>query len=155
MGTGSIEDFQARDTDELVRMWRASFEHGVGIRDPHSLAEQAAYLRDEVLPGNRVRIVRQDGAITGFLAANDETIAQLYVRVENIGQGIGSRLLRLAKDESSGTLSLFTFARNVRACRFYERQGFVAVARGFEPLWQLEDVQYRWMRTGPSAALPR
>ena len=41
-------------------------------------------------------------------------------------------------------LSLYTFVRNVRACRFYERHGFVVVARGFEPTWQLEDVKYHW-----------
>ncbi len=133
MDEARVEDFQPHDTEALVRMWRASFEHGVGIRDPHPLHEQVEYFHSKVVPVHRVRVVKLAGAIIGFLAANAESVAQLYVRVDNIGQGIGSRLIRLAQTESSGSLWLFTFARNTRACRFYEHHGFVAVAHGFEP----------------------
>jgi ribosomal protein S18 acetylase RimI-like enzyme len=54
----------------------------------------------------------------------------------------------LAKARSSGSLWLYTFARNAIACRFYEKHGFVVAERGFEPHWRLEDVKYVW--TGPS-----
>jgi GNAT superfamily N-acetyltransferase len=141
-----IEDFQLRDTDPLVRMWRTSFEHGVGVIDPHPLEEQIDYLRSKVLPVYRARVAKEGESIVGFLASNPESIAQLFVRVQNIGQGIGSQLLRFAQSESSGSLWLFTFARNARACRFYEHHGFVAVAHGFEPAWKLDDVKYQWVR---------
>ena len=141
-----VEDFRVIDTDALVRMWRASFEHGVGITDPHPLDEQIEYLRANVIPTNRVRVAKEGETIVGFLASNAESIAQLHVRVQNIGRGIGTRLLRLAQSESAGSLWLFTFAQNVRACRFYEHHGFAAVAHGFEPMWRLEDVKYQWAR---------
>jgi len=143
-----VEDFRPTDTDALVRMWRASFEHGVGITDPHSLAEQVEYLRARVMPVQRVRVAKEAESIVGFLASNPESIAQLYVRVQNIGRGVGTQLLRLAQSESSGSLWLFTFAQNLRACRFYEHHGFVAVAHGFEPMWQLNDIKYQWVRGG-------
>jgi putative acetyltransferase len=146
MQTVHIEDFESTDTDALVRMWRASFEHGVGIVDPHSLEEQVEYLRTKVIPVHRVRVAKDDESIVGFLASNHESIAQLYVRVQDIGRGIGTQLLRLAQSESSGSLWLFTFAQNARACRFYEHHGFVAVAHGFEPMWKLNDVKYQWVR---------
>jgi ribosomal protein S18 acetylase RimI-like enzyme len=146
MQTVHIEDFESTDTDALVRMWRASFEHGVGIVDPHSLEEQVEYLRTKVIPVHRVRVAKDDESIVGFLASNHESIAQLYVRVQDIGCGIGTQLLRLAQSESSGSLWLFTFAQNARACRFYEHHGFVAVAHGFEPMWKLNDVKYQWVR---------
>jgi len=38
--------------------------------------------------------------------------------------------------------------RNAGARAFYERNGFRAVARGFEPKWQLEDVRYEWSDGG-------
>ncbi len=41
------------------------------------------------------------------------------------GQGIGARLLTFAKRHRPEGLRLWTFASNVRAQRFYERQGFV------------------------------
>jgi ribosomal protein S18 acetylase RimI-like enzyme len=141
-----VEDFRPADTDALVRMWRASFEYGVGIVDPHPLEEQIEYLRTRVVPLHRVRVAKEGDSIVGFLASNRESIAQLHVRVQDIGRGIGTLLLRLAQAESSGGLWLFTFARNVRACRFYEHHGFVAVARGFEPMWKLDDVKYQWIR---------
>jgi len=146
MRTLCVQDFHSNDTDALVRMWRASFEYGVGIVDPHPLEEQIHYLRTKLLPSYRVRVAREADSIVGFLASNPESIAQLFVRVENIGQGIGKQLLRLAQSESSGSLWLFTFARNVRACRFYEHHGFSAVAHGFEPVWKLDDVKYQWVR---------
>lgn len=141
-----IVDFHPRQADDLVAMWRASFEHGVGIRDPHSLAEQRRYLLERVLPNHAVHLALQGTQIVGFLASSRESIAQLYVRVACIGMGIGTRLLTLAKDESAGRLWLYTFARNTPARGFYERRGFVAVAHGFEPTWQLEDVKYEWVK---------
>ena len=138
--------FDASSVDELVSMWRASFETGVGIKDPHPLEEQRAYLLREVLPNHDVRVAMLGQEIVGFVAANDSWIAQLYVDVRHLRRGIGTLLLSWAKQRSCGSLMLYTFARNTGARAFYERQGFVAIAEGFEPMWQLADVKYRWVR---------
>jgi len=100
-------------------MWREAFEYGVGVIDPNPLSEQIAYFDKEVLPKNRVRVVRQDTTLVGFLASNPESVTQLHVRVGHHRRGIGRTLLHLAKSESSGTLWLYTFARNERARAFY------------------------------------
>jgi ribosomal protein S18 acetylase RimI-like enzyme len=146
-----VEDFRNDDLQPLVRMRRHSFEHGVGIVDPHPLEEQVAYFEREVRPKHRVRIARQADLIVGFLASNAESVAQLYVRVGHHRRGIGKQLLDIAKAESEGLLWLFTFAQNTTACAFYESQGFTVAKRGFEPLWQLADVKYTWSRanSGP------
>src|SRR4030095_17149145 len=104
MNAASVEKFQSRDIDALVRMWRTSFEYCVGITDPHPLHEQIEFFYNSVLPTHQVRVVKLREAIVGFLAANFESVAQLYVRVENIGQGIRSRLIRFAPAESSRKL---------------------------------------------------
>jgi ribosomal protein S18 acetylase RimI-like enzyme len=97
----------------------------------------------EVLRHYSVRPAIQDAGLVGFVAASRESIAQLYVRIGFQHRGIGTRLIERAKARSGGQLWLYTFARNRRACSFYEKHGFVPVARGFEPNWQLEDVKYR------------
>ena len=117
-------------------MWRASFEWGVDVTHPHPVAEQTAYLLDHVAPSHRVVVAHDDSGIVGFLASTDDSVGQLYVRVDRIGRGIGSRLLNLAKQQSSGHLWLYTFACNHRALTFYTRHGFAEVARGLEPTWQ-------------------
>jgi len=147
----TLAEFRDECLDELVPMWRASFEAGVGIKDPHPLSEQRQYFLTEVLPRNAVRLAILEAALVGFVAASHESVAQLYVRVGFQRSGIGSKLLEWAKAQSAGRLWLFTFARNLGACAFYERNGFVAVARGFEPMWQLDDVKYCWSARAQNA----
>ena len=147
MGTGNrltLEEFRADHAGELVAMWRESFELGVGIEDPHPIAEQRQYLWREVIPNNAVRVAYLGGRMVGFVAASAASISQLYVRKGFHRQGIGSRLLEWAKGQSRGSLWLFTFERNAGARAFYERHGFKVVARGYEPAWKLEDLKYEW-----------
>jgi ribosomal protein S18 acetylase RimI-like enzyme len=139
-----LVDYEASHLDALVRLWREAFEFGVGVTDPHPLAEQRDYFPAEVLPAHRVTLALLPSGLAGFVAASPESVAQLHVSVGLHRQGIGSQLLELAKARSDGSLWLYAFARNIRACRFYEKHGFVVVARGFEPTWQLDDVKYHW-----------
>ena len=142
-----VVDFAPEHKFELVRLWRASFEEAVGIVDPHPLEEQGRYFDEAVLPKNRVVVVLEEGTVVAFLAHSRDAIAQLYVRLDRQGLGLGTMLLDRAKRESGGRLRLFTFLRNVKARRFYERRGFREVRRGFEPEWKLEDVEFEWVRS--------
>ena len=139
-----IVDYDPRCLDELVALWRASFEAALGIVDPHPLDEQRRYFVEQVEPANRVRMAVVDGRLAGFIAASRESIAQLHVHIAWQRRGIGSQLLAWAKGQSGGSLWLYTFAKNAVARRFYEKHGFVAIEFGFEPTWQLDDVRYRW-----------
>jgi ribosomal protein S18 acetylase RimI-like enzyme len=146
-----IAAYQATDAHELVRMWRASFEHGVGITDPNPIEDQFQFFVRDVVPRNTVRVVRDQGAIVAFLASKPESISHLYVGVHHLGRGIGTELLSLAKAESPGSLWLYTFAQNRNARRFYERHGFEEVERECENMFKLEAIKYAWLR-GASAA---
>ncbi len=141
-----LAPYDASRLDALILMWRAAFESGVGIVDPHPLAEQRAYFEREVLPRSTVRVALVGGELCGFVAATRESVAQLHVRVGFHRRGIGSAMLAWAKAQSGGSLWLYTFAQNAGARAFYEHHGFSAVAHGFEPTWQLDDVRYEWRR---------
>jgi ribosomal protein S18 acetylase RimI-like enzyme len=146
-----VSAFDVADTDELIQMWRESFEHGAGVKDANPLEEQRQFFEEEILPNTRVQVVRLSGQIVAFLAANSGYLSQLYVRVGHSGQGIGSMLLDLAKEQSSGLLTLHALLVNRRACRFYERHGFTVAGRDFEPKWQLESIEYQWRRSASTA----
>jgi RimJ/RimL family protein N-acetyltransferase len=142
-----VVEYSPLHREDLVRMWRASFEQGVGVIDPHTIEEQLTYFDDKVLPQNRVLVVvdRSTPKVIGFMAHTRDMISHLYVHVRSQHQGIGSLLLQRAKQESNGKLRLFTFRQNKNARQFYEKHGFKAVRYGFEENWQLEDVEYVWM----------
>ena len=144
----TIVDYSHGYGSELVRMWRASFEQGVGITDPHPLEDQLRALEQKIVPHNRVLLVLdpRTSAVIGFLAYTSETVSNLYVHVDYQNKGIGSMLLDIAKKNSSGVLRLFTFERNMRARQFYERHGFKIIRQGFEEFWQLADIEYEWNR---------
>ena len=139
-----IVDFDSGRTDELVRLWRESFEFGVGVVDPHPISDQRDYFVNTVVAHNAVRMAVLDDQLVGFIAATKESIAHLYVRVGHHHRGIGTQLLAWAQAQSIGKLWLYAFARNATARAFYEKHGFVIVARGFEPTWQLDDIKYEW-----------
>ncbi len=44
-----IVDFDVARTDELVRMWRESFEFGVGVVDPHPIEDQREHFTTSVV----------------------------------------------------------------------------------------------------------
>ena len=134
--------------DALVDLWRASFEHGVGQPTPHPVADHRRYFDEHVLPETQVHLALRDGTLVGFGAFTPQSVVQLYVHVDHLGQGIGTRLLELAKANSGGRLWLYTFVTNHNAQRFYERHGFDVVERGFEPVMQLGDLRYEWRRAG-------
>lgn len=143
-----IIDYAPQHLHDLAVMARSSFERAVGITDPHPLEEQMRYYAEKVIPSHTTRVViaLESEEVVGFLATTPTTIAQLYIHTGYQGRGIGTRLLNIAKQESSGRLRLFTFASNKGAQRFYEKHGFVVIARGFEEEWGLEDIEYEWVR---------
>jgi len=143
-----LVEYEASYLDRLVRLWREAFEFGVGVTDPHPLADQREYFVSQVVPANRVTLALLESQLVGFIASSPESIAQLHVQVGLHRRGIGSALLALSKVRSAGSLWLYAFTRNIRACQFYEKHGFVAVERGFEPTWKLEDVRYSWTAKG-------
>jgi ribosomal protein S18 acetylase RimI-like enzyme len=142
--SSQLLEYDASFLERLLRLWREAFEFGVGVTDPHPLTEQREYFLSQVLPQHRVTLAVRESQLLGFIAASETSVAQLHVQVGLHRQGIGSALLALSKSRSAGSLWLYAFAQNVRACRFYEKHGFVAVERGFEPNWKLEDVKYSW-----------
>ena len=143
-----LEPFRLEVARDLVRMWRESFELGVGVVDPHPIEQQEEFLLRKLVPGYDVRVAFLDGLLVGFVAASPESIAQLHVRKGFHRRGIGTQLLDWAKRQSHGSLWLYTFQRNTVAQAFYERHGFQVVARGHEPSWKLDDLKYEWRADG-------
>ena len=96
----------------------------------HEEEETRGWMRGMVLPHQWVLVAERAGRPVGFAAVEGNWLEQLYVEPEAIGTGVGRPLLDAVKAERPGGLSLYVFARNERARRFYEAAGFVLTAEG-------------------------
>jgi ribosomal protein S18 acetylase RimI-like enzyme len=143
-----ITPYRPEFRDALVDLWRASFALGVGAPVPSDVADHRRFFEEHMLVETSVHLALRDGELVGFGAFTPDAVVQLYVHVDHLGQGIGTRLLELAKANSGGRLWLYTFVTNTNAQRFYEHHGFEIVERGFEPLMQLGDLRYEWRAAG-------
>lgn len=78
----------------------------------------------EMLLQAELYVYESEGSIQGFIGLNDEYIAGLFVSEQAQSHGIGKCLLNFVKDQKR-KLSLSVYQKNIRAIRFYQREGFV------------------------------
>ena len=110
--------------DVLIRSRRAAA--GAIPAAVHSDVEIREWIRTVVIPEREVWLaVSADGEALAVLVLDEGWVDQLYVDPAWTGQGLGSRLIELAKSRRPAGLQLWTFTGNIRAQRFYARHGFV------------------------------
>lgn len=141
-----IIPYHEKYAEETVRMWRDSKEKAIGIKDIHDFEDHLNFLENVLVNENEVFLAIDGEAekVVGILAVAGNELNQLYIHTNYQGIGIGSRLLKLAKELSGGKLRLFTFEVNEGAQAFYEKHGFKITGRGFENEENLPDILYEW-----------
>ncbi len=99
-----------------------------------------------LVPGGNTWVAVDGEPVVGLLVVATGDLDQLYVAPDRLGEGIGRRLLDLAKERSPDGLRLYTFQVNDRARRFYERNGFTAewFGDGSANEEGQPDVRYAW-----------
>ncbi len=114
----------------------------------YSAAETIAFC-GQMIDKGWVTVAEQGGKVAGFLAVNGTEVHCLYLSPAARNQGIGAQLLNSAK-AGRGELALYAFQANTGACRFYERNGFVEVARsdGADNDEHLPDIRFVWRQKG-------
>lgn len=148
----SLETARASDAEAIAAIHVAARADALPYLAPLHTDEQVRdWVASVVLARCRVWVARADDRVLGFVALDGDEVEQLYVLPGSQGRGIGSRLLDLAKRESSGRLRLHTFQRNLRARAFYEARGFRAVSfdDGSGNEEREPDMQYEWAATVP------
>jgi GNAT superfamily N-acetyltransferase len=137
----------AEDAPAVAEVFLGSFHATYEFPLAHSDDEVRGWIRDGLIPDHEVWVAHEDGAVVAMLALAPGWVEQLYVAPERLGEGVGSRLVELAKQRQPDGLQLWTFQVNERARRFYERHGFVAaeMTDGRANQERQPDVRYEWM----------
>lgn len=140
-----IIEFEQVYAEETVRMWRQSKEKAISQREIHSFEDHVFFLNDILKKDNKIYIGIDNNKVVGITAFNENEINQLYIHIDYQGKGLGRKFLELAKANSKGRLTLFTFEVNHKAQRFYEKNGFKIIGRSYENEENLEDIKYEWV----------
>ena len=116
----------------------------------HSDEEIRGWIASVLVPNLEVWVAEVDGRIGGFVALDGEMLDQLFIAPAMQRQGVGERLLNMAKEVSPRRLRLYTFQKNTPARHFYEARGFVAIDfnDGSRNEEQTPDVLYEWTPDG-------
>src|SRR5258708_4616150 len=113
------------DVEAIARLHRRTFDTTYPtFPELHSPEDDVAHFR-ELVATARVFVAMLDGCPVGYCAFGGGWLYDLYVALDRQGHGLGTRLLAMAKEESS-ELQLWTFQENTKARRFYEHNGFTA-----------------------------
>ncbi len=120
----------------------------------HDLADVTQWLSGRLCTADVWLAEDPPGTLVGLLVLDGDLLDQLYVDPERTGNGIGARLLAVAKAERPGGLRLWTFASNEGAKRFYTRHGFVEITRtdGSANEERAPDIHYAWQPGGGQGA---
>src|SRR5258706_330450 len=111
----------------------------------HTAAEDLAWFGGLFLPANEVWVAEADGQVVAYVGFDADWIHHLYILPDFQGQGTGPLLLARAMADGAPK-RLWTFQQNVRARKFYEDRGFVAVefTDGAGNEEKTPDVCYEW-----------
>jgi GNAT superfamily N-acetyltransferase len=142
----TIRPAEAADAGGVADVYLASFHATYDFPLAHTGDQVRAWIRGEVAAGGTWVALDAAGTTVGMMTVKPGELDQLYVRPDRLGEGIGRRLLELAKERSRDGLTLYTFQVNDRARRFYERNGFVAewLGDGSANEEGQPDVRYVW-----------
>ena len=129
--------------DVFLRSYKAALPT---VRGAHSDDDVRRWIRDALVPAGNVTVAAVNGSVVALLAVKGGWIDQLYVDPDWQRQGIGARLVELAKRQEPSGLQLWAFQVNRHAQQFYEQHGFVAVERtdGSGNQEKEPDVCYMW-----------
>ncbi len=97
----------------------------------------------EMLSQAEVYVYEDGQKIQGFIGLDGEYIEGIFVSDEMQSQGIGKTLIDFVKAQKT-KLSLNVYQKNVRAIRFYQKEGFEIECEGLDEATGEKDYAMTW-----------
>ncbi|MDQ8188526.1 GNAT family N-acetyltransferase [Pelagicoccus sp. SDUM812002] len=148
------------DSDAIVDLCLASRKKHMSFTQPaHTEDEIRNWMREELIPNQKVEVLEEDSEIKAMIATKDEKseswITHLFVEAQSVRKGYGRKLLEKALAELKKPIRLYAFQENHRARQFYERFGFRAIlfSDGSTNEEKCPDVLYELKNDEPNQAL--
>lgn len=139
-----IRPLQKADIDRIADIWLDTNRKAHAFI-PASYWESNFASVKEMLPQAEVYVYENDKGIQAFLGLSGEYIEGIFVSEGAQSRGIGKLLLNHAKGRKSA-LRLNVYQKNMRAIRFYQREGFQIQREGLDAATGEPEYEMLWRR---------
>jgi putative acetyltransferase len=118
-----IRKFQKCDLEDVLDIWlEASIIAHDFIKSNYWISE-ISNMRYIYIPNSETYVYENENGICGFFSLHEKTLAAIFVKPNQQGKGIGSKLLKKAK-ELRKSLILAVYKENSKSVLFYRKAGF-------------------------------
>jgi putative acetyltransferase len=133
--TFRLRRYRAADEDAAIALWQQTWQQTYPAID---FAARVTWWRerwrDELVPNAAIIVAERAGALVGFVTIDGAGyLDQLVVAPEHWGSRLADTLVDEAKRLSPDRITLLVNTDNVRAIRFYRRNGFAFAGEDVNP----------------------
>jgi putative acetyltransferase len=130
-----LRPYRAEDEEAAIALWLETWQQAYPSID---FAARVTWWRErwrkDLVPNAAIIVAEQSGVLIGFVTIDPKGyLDQLVVSPDHWGSDLGNALVNEAKRVSPGGITLLVNTDNVRAIRFYERNGFVQAGGDVNP----------------------
>ena len=143
-----LRPYATADEDATIELWRRTWQqHYPHLDFTARVSWWRERWRNELVPTAMVTVAERQGAVVGFVTVDPKTryLDQLVVAPEAWGSDVARVLMAEARRLSPAGLELAVNADNVRAIRFYEKQGFVVTGNDVNPISNAPILKMSWV----------
>ncbi len=155
--TFQLRPYGAADEDAAIALWLATWQRAYPAID---FAARVGWWRErwrrDLVPHASILVAEQNDALIGFVTIDPAGyLDQLVVAPDHWGSALATTLLDRAKQLSPGGITLKVNADNMRAIRFYRRNGFVPAGEDVNPTSGRPVLRMAWPAAEASAESPQ
>ncbi|HXX04936.1 MAG TPA: GNAT family N-acetyltransferase [Xanthobacteraceae bacterium] len=143
----AVRAYAPGDEEAAIALWLRTWQTAYPQLDfTARLDWWRARWRTELVPATKIIVAEADGGVAGFVTVDPATLYldQIVVAPERWRTGIGAALIAEAKRLSPAGLDLDVNTDNIRAIKFYEKQGFSIGGAGVNPISGKPVHRMRW-----------
>ena len=133
--TFHLRPYRGEDEDAAIALWLQTWQQAYpGIDFAARVAWWRERWRSELVPNATIMVAEQAGTLVGFVTIDASGyLDQLVVAPDHWGSELAKALVDEAKRLSPDRITLLVNTDNIRAIRFYERNGFVPAGEDVNP----------------------
>ena len=150
-----LRPYRANDEDAAIALWQRTWQQAYPSID---FAARVNWWRErwrgELVPNAAIIVAEQDDALVGFVTIDASGyLDQLVVAPGHWGSKLATALVDEAKRLSPDCIRLLVNTDNIRAIRFYERNGFAHAGEDVNPTSGRPVLRMEWRGNPPTPSL--